>query len=228
MHLPRPNRHRGHPGCCWVACGSDSLNDPRVEDPPASDPKAADPAVESGLQSGLESRLAALRDFHAEVDADADRLAIRNRERLQCRLGCASCCVDELTVFEIEAERIRRAHPGLLRDEAPHAPGACAFLDEQGACRIYRDRPYICRTQGLPLRWFDEVEGESILERRDICPLNETDEPLEDLPDENCWLLGPAEAKLAEIAASESGDAVSGKIQRPVRVSLRSLFRRVV
>ena len=198
---------------------------------PPSTPKPAESGSKSGSKPGLqpdpESGLSALSDFHAEVDVAAGRLALRHRERLQCRLGCASCCVDDLTVFEIEAERIRRAHSGLLRDAAPHEPGACAFLDEQGACRIYPDRPYICRTQGLPLRWFDEVPGDSVVERRDICPLNEPGVPLEDLPDEDCWLLGPAEAKLLELATDGAGDAASDAAHPPVRVALRSLFRRV-
>ena len=42
--------------------------------------------------------------------------------------------------------------PEVLRSE-PHPPGACAMLDADGACRVYAARPYVCRTQGLPLRW---------------------------------------------------------------------------
>jgi Fe-S-cluster containining protein len=188
-----------------------------VEDPPASDPKPAEPAVESGLQSGLESRLAPLRDFHAEVDADADRLAIRNRERLQCRLGCASCCVDELTVFEIEAERIRRAHPTLLRDGEPHPSGACAFLSAGRECRVYADRPYVCRTQGLPLRWLEEDEAGEVRERRDICPLNEAGPPLATLAESDCWWIGPTELELLRIQE----DSGAGE-----RIALRALFKR--
>ena len=186
-----------------------------MEDPPASDP---DGAPDRGL--------AALREFHAEVDVSAARLAARHRERLQCRRGCAACCVDDLTVFEIEAERIRRNHPGLLRDGAPHTPGACAFLDGEGACRIYADRPYVCRTQGLPLRWFEELHDAPVVERRDICPLNDTGTPLGELPDADCWLLGPAEAKLEKLARRESADSSTEETRAPARVALRSLFRR--
>src|SRR5262245_46152814 len=94
-----------------------------------------------------------LRALHDEVDARAAALAQRHAGRLRCGRGCSACCVDELTVFEVEAERIRRAHTDLLVSGEPHAAGACAFLDAHGACRIYADRPYVCRTQGLPLRW---------------------------------------------------------------------------
>ena len=51
---------------------------------------------------------------------------------------------------------IRAEQAELLGKGRPHPPGACAFLDGEGACRVYDSRPYRCRTQGLPLRWFDE------------------------------------------------------------------------
>jgi hypothetical protein len=154
--------------------------------------------------------------LHAEVDAQAKTLAARLGDRLQCGRGCADCCVDELTVFEVEAERIRRAHPTLLREGAPRAPGACAFLDAEGACRVYAERPYVCRTQGLPLRWLDELDG-STVERRDVCPLNDRGEPpLERLPAADCWTLGPAEARLRELQTQLNGELR--------RVPLRGLF----
>ncbi len=152
--------------------------------------------------------------LHAEVDRETRRLHVVHAARLQCKRGCSSCCVDELTVFEVEADRIRRHHGDLLAEGAPHAEGACAFLDEAGACRIYAERPYVCRTQGLPLRWIADDE----VERRDICPLNEAGEPIELLRAEDCWTLGPIEERLAGLqieTANSSG-----------RVRLRALFSR--
>lgn len=116
-------------------------------------------------------------------------------------------------MFAIEAERIRAHNDSLLASGAPHAEGACAFLDDAGACRIYADRPYVCRTQGLPLRWIDE---EREAELRDICELNEAGEPLEALPAEACWTLGEVEAKLAQL---QERFGVEGE-----RVALRALF----
>ena len=149
------------------------------------------------------------------MDRDADRLARHHAQRLHCRKGCSGCCVDGITVFEVEADRIRRNHADLLAAGEPHRAGACAFLDDESACRIYEDRPYVCRTQGLPLRWFDEVDGERV-EYRDICPLNEEGPPLEELPAAECWTIGPAESRLAELQsrADRTGS----------RVELRDLF----
>lgn len=153
--------------------------------------------------------------LHAEVDAETSRLHERHRERLQCRRGCSDCCVDDLTILDLEAERIRRKHAELLVDDEPHPRGACAFLDVNGACRIYEDRPYVCRTQGLPLRWYAEGPGGATVENRDICPLNEEGEPLLDLPPEDCFLLGPAESRLAALQDRTGGRG---------RVALRDLF----
>ena len=152
--------------------------------------------------------------LHAEVDGRAAALAREHGERLHCARGCCGCCVDDLRVFEVEADVIRERHGRLLAAARPHPRGACAFLDEAGACRIYDARPYVCRTQGLPLRWFDEVER---VERRDICPLNEAGEPVESLPAEACWTLGDFEGRLAALQAARGDGALR-------RVTLRSLF----
>jgi len=163
-----------------------------------------------------ERALDALARLYEEVDREAERLRALHGSRLRCRQGCAKCCMDGLTVFELEAEHIRRRHAALLRG-APHPPGACAFLDATGACRIYADRPYLCRTHGLPLRWTEERHDGGLVERRDICPLNGPGPPLETLREDECWTVGPVEGRLATLQAGLG----RGRLRR---VSLRSLF----
>jgi uncharacterized protein len=160
--------------------------------------------------------LEAIEVFHREVDAVAARLASHHAARMQCKRGCSSCCVDDIAVFEIEAARITRAHAKLLAEGVAHPEGACAFLDEEGACRIYGERPYVCRTQGLPLSWIGEQDGQ-LVERRDICELNEPGEPpLVELRREQCWPLGPAETKLAALQKKHGATSE--------RVRLRDMF----
>lgn len=156
--------------------------------------------------------------LHLAVDRMVTPLARQHATRLQCRRGCTGCCVDGLTVFEVEAAVIRRHYSLLLANEEPHAVGQCAFLDTTGACRIYAHRPYVCRTQGLPLRWVDEADGE-VQELRDICELNETTEPIEALDADACWTLGPVEVRLSDLQQTAS-PATAG-----ARVKLRDLFR---
>lgn len=160
--------------------------------------------------------MSAIARLHEVVDELVAPLVARHQDRLQCRLGCAACCVDEITVFEVEADRIAAAFPEVL-DSEPHPPGACAMLDAEGACRVYAARPYVCRTQGLPLRWAERRRGRTV-ELRDICPLNETGPGLATLPVADCWTLGPVEQRLQQLQLSLDGQ---GK-----RVLLRALFRR--
>lgn len=155
-----------------------------------------------------------LKRLYQEIDQITCHLVQIHGERLHCRSGCTSCCVDNLTVFEIEALNIRQNHPDLFR---PHPPGACAFLDEQNHCRIYTDRPYVCRTQGLPLRWIEELEDGRVVEMRDICPLNESGPPIEELDREACWAIGPFEEKLSNLQFQID----QGRLQR---IALRDLF----
>jgi uncharacterized protein len=160
------------------------------------------------------SRPDAIVALHAEVDRESRRLHVLHAARLQCRQGCNACCVDDLTVFDAEAERIRSRHSALLRG-APGPTGACAFLGEGGECRIYVDRPYVCRTQGLPLRWIEDAEGGPV-ELRDICALNDAGEPIESLHVDDCWTIGPVEERLALLQLAAGAGAR--------RTRLRDLF----
>lgn len=168
--------------------------------------------------SGTSNAPASLLVLREEIDREATMLARVHAERLRCRRGCHDCCIDGLTVFTVEADAIRDAFPELTATGTPHPAGACAFLDSEGACRVYAVRPYVCRTQGLPLRWIAEKNGETV-EYRDICPLNEAGGPdLTDLAEDECWSLGPFEGRLAALQERHG--------EKGQRVSLRSLFRR--
>lgn len=156
--------------------------------------------------------------LHVVVDELAAPIERAQPGALACREGCAGCCVDELTVFEIEAELLRERYASLFAEGAPGPVGACAMLDAKGACRVYAHRPYVCRTQGLPLRWLEEDDAGEAFEARDVCPLNaEAVGPLEDASASRCWTIGPVEERLRE--RQRAVDGGEGR-----RVALRSLF----
>ncbi|MDG1483950.1 MAG: YkgJ family cysteine cluster protein [Myxococcota bacterium] len=164
----------------------------------------------------------AVAQLHQSIDARASALSRLHADRLQCRRGCSGCCTDELTVWEVEAAMITTRHADVLK-EAPHPAGACAFLDADGGCRVYADRPYVCRTQGLPLRWIERQLADDgvmeVLEYRDICTLNDVDPPIEILDPEVFWTIGPIEEALADLQDLHGA---------PERVALRSLFTSAV
>lgn len=158
-----------------------------------------------------------LNDLYRQIEPEITRLVALHADRLKCSRGCTKCCVDDLTVFEIEAENIRRTFATILENENPAPFGVCAMLDNDGACRIYPSRPYVCRTQGLPLRWIDEIQPNQFAEMRDICPLNATGKPVETLPETACWTIGPVESHLAILQTQFSQGTLN-------RIKLRSLF----
>lgn len=162
--------------------------------------------------------------LHRAIDTMVQPLEEMNRGALQCTKGCFGCCVDGITVFDAEAQVIRSNHGKLLENGIPHGRGRCAFLNPEGACRIYPQRPYVCRTQGLPLRWFErDKETEEAAEFRDICELNEGVGPLEELPPEQCWTVGAVEERLAAIDQNVSQSETS---RGTTRIALRDLFQR--
>jgi uncharacterized protein len=174
--------------------------------------------MEDDRKAGWRDGLLAIELLYTQLADATQPLDEIHRGRLHCAEGCSACCVDDLTVYQIEAENIRRHHAELLATGLPHPEGACAFLDEAGSCRIYAQRPYVCRTQGYPLRWFAESPDGDLVEWRDICPLNEDDRPIQELLPEDCWTIGPTEEELSRIQLALPG-------RRMTRVRLRDLFR---
>jgi len=156
----------------------------------------------SHLYEKIDERISHLREIHAT--------------RLRCAPGCSECCIDDISVNEVEAVNIQLHYAGLLKNESPYPPGACAFLSKDTTCRIYDNRPYVCRSEGLPLTWIEERNGKTIA-FRDICPHNEIGTPIEELPENACWKIGPIELELAKLQ-NKLGCGVMK------RVKLRTLF----
>jgi uncharacterized protein len=89
--------------------------------------------------------------------------------RLVCRKGCCQCCTN-LTVFPVEffsiVEEMKLAG---WNKPAFDAARTCGYLNGQMECEIYPFRPMICRTQGLPLAFYDDdAQGYSVT----FCPKN--------------------------------------------------------
>lgn len=161
--------------------------------------------------------LNALKLFYQALDAHILQIEEENKSRINCKKGCYSCCKDDLEVFGVEAAFILQNEAELLKKSSPAPTGACAFLDSEGACRIYDSRPFVCRTHGVPIAYLQEDEqGE--FELRDICPLNEEGEPLEDLQDEKIFQNSSWEEKLVMLQLM----ADRGKMERE---KLRALFQ---
>jgi Fe-S-cluster containining protein len=143
-----------------------------------------------------------------------DKVAEKNAAKMECKKGCSQCCMTDISVFDIEADRIREYVKNQITDnekkhqlksiwESKPEAGACHFLVEN-QCSIYEVRPVICRTQGLPLF----LSTENVL---DFCPLNFKDGN----PEKSDWLNLERLNTMLSIAAKSAG--------RDERISLKKL-----
>ena len=158
--------------------------------------------------------LAKYAQLVAKVDTKFNAIHQQHRADMQCGKGCAACCKPGLTVSSVEAAAIKdyvsqhsevRAQLDALdalTDAASRANG-CALLTKDGGCSIYPVRPLVCRSHGAPLKW---REKESAL--RDVCPLNFTENSLEQIADSDFIDLDTLNTLLALIngAFSQSAD----------------------
>jgi len=160
-----------------------------------------------------------LRQLHDETDrrfaATTGVITTQTGVSIGCGSGCFSCCVDGLTVWRPEADRIAAwvRKNGLAI--AIHPAGACPFIFD-GRCQVYPARPYVCRSQGAVLRFLTEDGW-----HRDTCPEHLADVDIEALPDSATFEIGPAESDLVTIATIDL--EARGEKGLPDRVDLREL-----
>ena len=97
------------------------------------------------------------------IDQLSDKLGQEHKSYMQCNRGCDLCCMD-YSILPLEFHFIRNdlKKNGEKPDiKAPEVDSTqCIFLKNH-ECTIYRHRPVICRTHGLPLLYTnDDYEWE--------------------------------------------------------------------
>ncbi len=135
-----------------------------------------------------------LRQDYNCLITDVDRLAallnVRLQRYLRCAPGCCSCC-KSFSVSALEAALI--ADTGVRAIQREDDEDRCALLVAE-RCSIYPQRPLICRTQGLPIGYIDEINEQIEVS---ACPLNFTGEhPFEH---DDLFLIDPFNSRLAAL-----------------------------
>ena len=133
------------------------------------------------------------RNFLEHAEEHFNEISELNPGSFSCKEGCHACCEADLTVLEVEANNIRaylNEHPEVVKQlqeieqTDPHQGTRCKMLNAQGKCSIYPVRPFICRSHGAPIAIAQEDYFQI-----DVCPLNFTDNPIEELGPENFFIL---------------------------------------
>ncbi len=75
-------------------------------------------------------------------------------DSIVCRAGCDECCVN-FTIGAGEFAALKDKILTLPECSGNKDRGSCFFLNG-GLCSIYENRPVICRTHGLPVRFADD------------------------------------------------------------------------
>lgn len=109
--------------------------------------------AEDKLPAQVRSLNAATRTKLHRIYQVAEDLSRVREPFVACKKGCSSCCHMNVSITKAEAERLAKAsgrsmarvaaEPRHARDKFAGKP--CPFLDPQGACSVYVDRPLSCR-----------------------------------------------------------------------------------
>lgn len=127
-----------------------------------------------------------------DIEQELQRVAsLFPKDLLQCGPGCSDCCI-EFSVSPLEAAIIIENLPNFAIGGGA-TPPSCAFLREQ-RCSIYRMRPILCRTQGMPIGYIDTA---SACIEVSACPMNFA----EDYPlaENELFLMDGFNSRLAEL-----------------------------
>ncbi len=167
--------------------------------------------------------LSAYRAVRARLDREIARLTGILHHRLACRPGCAHCC--ELTsVLPVEAAVIARALAGLApAATAALGRGPCPLLTAAGRCAVYADRPFICRTHGLPVGYRTARAGTI-----EVTACDRNFPPAVPIREEEVLVMDPYTAELHRLSGllARSRGAAGTRFRPPEggRVALASLL----
>lgn len=118
----------------------------------------------------IKSKIEKARFVHNMVDEYNNKVFSHPllKEFVPCKSGCSGCCHTQVSVTAEEAELLLvNMEEGVKIDidklflqaeagtnpaefyQLPYSKRGCVFLSEEGNCRVYKDRPSVCRTNAV-------------------------------------------------------------------------------
>lgn len=119
--------------------------------------------------------------FIADVDRRTETLYEMHKTHMKCKKGCDLCCMN-YQIFPVEYFAIQQALKQKSVETVESIDGSCVFLKDH-LCQIYENRPFICRTHGLPLLFMNDEQWEL-----SVCELNFREFDDEEFSEENTLL----------------------------------------
>lgn len=113
------------------------------------------------------------RELRKITDINLLRLSKIHDHKITCHPGCSSCCVN-LSVFPVEFETIKEEMKKTGFDIATvifDDKATCGFL-KNDLCQIYRYRPIICRTHGMPISFLNDNNPDELFKEVSFCEFN--------------------------------------------------------
>lgn len=131
-------------------------------------------------------------EIRSRLDSEIAQLQQVHSHQMVCKKQCSLCCMN-FGVLPIEAyaiaQELFQTHTPLL---AHTVSNECIFL-QTNMCTIYKNRPFICRTQGLPILYNVEQTYEL-----SVCELNFTSVDDSYFTEKNCLFMDTYNYELQE------------------------------
>ena len=147
------------------------------------------------MTNKLQKYIKKYRGLRNEIDSEIKLLEKEHKSHMKCKAGCDLCCMDygilPIEFFSILEELKKNDFQKETLKETPKDENSCVFLQNH-VCTIYKSRPVICRTHGLPLL-FTNQDGEWQLS---ACELNFTKFNFEKFTTQNTYPQDKYNSKL--------------------------------
>jgi len=159
-----------------------------------------------------------------EIDQHTASLENVHQKHMKCKNGCDLCCID-FSIFPIEFHYIlselnkENKKPELAEKSEKEI---CTFLKNH-SCTIYKQRPVMCRTHGLPLLYAND-DGDFELS---ACELNFTEFDFEDFTMENTLPQDKYNSKLYILNRDFIADFTEKKYFEQDLIPLKELSNRI-
>lgn len=125
-----------------------------------------------------------------EIDGIIRKLIEIHHSEINCKSGCSSCC-ENFSILPVEFYSIKNEIEKFKISTEIADKNSCKFLINN-KCSIYKSRPVICRTQGVPLLFMSEDYNFEL----SVCDLNFSDFDFQKFNSENTYSLDTYNSEL--------------------------------